>query len=72
MERKLQDLKEEFCKWYCPNKDIVINPNENCDKEIYCEECNTYILCEQFNGFIEPCEQCQIDEYIRYIRDQLK
>lgn len=48
MERKLQDLKEEFCKWHCPNKDY--------DSE----------------RIFELCYDCQVDEYICYIRDQLK
>lgn len=48
MERKLLDLKEEFCKWYCPNKGVIVT------------------------RFIGLCEECQVGEFIRFVRDELK
>ena len=41
MEDKLLELKEQFCKWYCPKKDE------------------------------ELCFDCQLEEYIRFIRDDI-
>lgn len=71
MENKLLELKEQFCKWYCPNKDEVINYHENCNKEIKCGECGETTTCEQSNAYIELCDECQLEEYIRFIRDEL-
>lgn len=34
----------------------------------YCEYLNTSILIE--NRVIYPCDYCQLDEYIRHIRDE--
>jgi len=71
LEDKLLTLKEQFCNWYCPNKDSVINPNENCYKDIECDECGSHTTCEQSNGYIELCDECKIEEFIIFIRDEL-
>lgn len=71
MEDKLLELKEQFCKWYCPNGDKVTDLNDNCNHQVWCEECDTYITCKQSNKYIGLCEVCQISEYIRFIRDEL-
>ena len=51
MENKLLELKE-FCKWYCPNKGSVINPTENCDKEIKCDDCGEITISQFSVGLI--------------------
>lgn len=72
MEDKLMELKKQFCAWHCPNKNIVYNPLEACDGKVYCEECDTEIKCEKQEGSaIELCVECQLEEYIRFIRDLL-
>jgi len=70
MEDKLLELKEQFCKFYCPNKEEVINPNENCDKKIKCN-CGEITMCEQSNGFIELCDECRIEDFIKFARDEI-
>ena len=71
MEDKLLELKQQFCSWHCPNKGVVYNPHENCDKEIKCDKCGERTTCEQDNNPIELCGECQIQEYILFIRDEL-
>jgi len=71
MEDKLLSLKEQFCKWYCPNKGSIINPTENCNKEIKCDDCGETTICEQSNGYIELCDECQIQNFIIFARDEL-
>ena len=72
MEDKLLELKKQFCAWHCINKDVVYNPFEACDGEVYCEECGTEFKCDKQEGStIELCEECQLDNYIRFIRDDL-
>lgn len=52
MEQKLIELKEQFCKWYCSNKEIDV-------------------LLEE--GTInDTCSLCMVEEYIRFIRDEVK
>jgi len=71
MEDKLLSPKEQFCKWYCPNKDAVYNSNENCDRAIKCDDCGEITICEQSNGYIELCNECKVEDFIVFIRDEL-
>jgi len=70
MEQKLIDLKEEFCEWYCPNRDETIKME--CSGIVGCNQCDAVISCEEAdNIFIDLCDYCMVDEYIRFIRDEL-
>ena len=70
LEDKLLELKESFCKWYCPNKDKTIDLS--CSGEPYCHKCDSTIICEEFVDVeINLCNSCPIDEYIFHIRDEL-
>lgn len=63
MEDKLLELKEQFCKWYCLNKQ---KENNSCNQK--CEHCSTteMIICHGLE-----CEICMVSDYIRFIRDDL-
>ena len=63
-EDKLLELKEQFCKWYCPMKQ---KENEPCVYE-NCGEC-TGIEMAICHGQI--CEICQVQDYLKFIRDEL-
>jgi hypothetical protein len=56
MEDKLLELKEQFCNWYCPNIDEEIYTSSSLNGEIWTE-----LLCEY----------CKIEDYIKFIRDEL-
>lgn len=74
MEDKLLALKEQFCNWYCPNKGKVIDSDYGCSGEIYCGECGIYLSCDQkqqCSTYVELCEECKIEDYIKFIRDEL-
>jgi hypothetical protein len=57
MEDKLLTLKTQFCNWYCSGRDGFYNPD--CDK-----------ICDWYNP-IDVCDLCKIEEYIKFIRDEL-
>lgn len=70
MEEKLLELKEQFCKWYCHNKGKTID--YNCSGIVECNECDEIIECDKVQEiYVDLCYECQIDEYIRHIRDEL-
>jgi len=74
VEDKLLELKEQFCKYYCPNKGEAIESEYGCDGETYCDECGIYLSCNQkhqCNVYVELCDECKIDDYIRFIRDEI-
>jgi len=54
IENNLLELKEQFCNFYCPNKNEFDYRNE--------------FICE---SVYDPCDYCMIDEYIKFIRDEL-
>lgn len=64
MEDKLLELKDQFCQWYCPNKQ---KENEPC-KTLDCSECPSteMIICQGLE-----CEICMISDFIRFVRDEL-
>lgn len=64
MENKLLELKEQYCKWYCT---IKLRENEPCKNN--CEYCPSIemIICHG-----QTCEICQVQNYINFIRDELK
>lgn len=68
MENKLYELRNNYCRDQCEFK--------NNDIPVLCEElgsCNTCSLNPHCSdGWVEPCSICRVDEYIRFIRDQLK
>jgi len=71
MEDKLLELKEQFCKFYCPNKDGVIS-QYGCDGETKCGDCGEVTYCEQStNEYIDLCDECKVKDFIIFIRDEL-
>jgi len=63
MEDKLLELKEQFCKWYCPNKQKEDNScKQNCE---YCPS-TEMIICHGLE-----CEICMVSDFIKHIRDEL-
>lgn len=66
MENKLLTLKEQFCKWYCPNKQQENKPCKTPNKN--CNECPSteLIICQG-----RECEICMMDNFIKFIRDEL-
>ena len=73
MEGKLLSLKEQFCNYYCQNKSKSIDSGFGCSGEIHCGECGEYISCDQqqFGTFVELCDECKIQDFIKFIRDEL-
>ena len=68
MEDKLLSLKEQFCRFYCPNKDKDLTL---CSGWVECKECNELIECNEELPYIDFCLECKIDEFIRFVRDEL-
>jgi len=73
MEEKLLKEFEDYCKWRCPYKDCKYQNGTlqlNGDNWQSCEACGSegYVNVEIE---INPCEYCQIEGFIREIRDSL-
>jgi hypothetical protein len=68
MEEKLLELKEQFCNWYCPNKeeDLIF-----CSRWTECKECNEIIECDEDLPHIDFCSECKIEDFIIFARDEL-
>jgi len=70
MENKLLYLKEQFCSYYCLNKNKIID--YKCSGIVECNECNEEIECDKVQEiYVDLCDDCQITEYITFIRDEL-
>jgi len=70
MEDKLLELKEQFCNYYCPNKNITID--YECSGIVECNECQEIIECDKVQEiYVDLCYQCKISDYIVFIRDEL-
>jgi hypothetical protein len=70
MEYKLLELREQFCKWYCPNKDKIID--YECSGIVGCEECNEETECPTTHEiYVDLCDECQIEDFIQFARDEL-
>ena len=70
MEDKLLFLKEQFCNYYCPSKIKVID--YKCSGVVECNECNEEIECNKVQEiYVDLCEECKIQDYIIFIRDEL-
>ena len=70
MEDKLLFLKEQFCNWYCPNRNKVID--YECSGIVTCNECDEEIECDKVQQiYVDLCEKCQIKEFIKFSRDEL-
>jgi hypothetical protein len=71
LDDKLLELKEQFCRWYCPNRGEEIS--YECSGIVECKECNEEIECNAVQEiYVNLCSECQVLEYIRFIRDELK
>lgn len=60
-EEFLNREKERFCKFRCEYRD---GNSKGIELEEYCEECDRYIRVD-----VDPCEHCQVDEFMYEIRD---
>jgi len=70
MENKLLSLKEQFCKFYCPNKDKVIE--YECSGIVECNECEEEIECDKVQQiYVDLCDECKINDWIVFIRDEI-
>lgn len=68
-EEKLNKLKRLYCNYKCPNKDkdyITIEENIN-----ICTVCGYEGYLSDVNVVYDLCEDCQVEEFIRFIRDDL-
>ena len=64
-EDKLKEEKEDYCRFHCPVKTYQQDASE---VECECEDCGSR-WDEDVYVDISPCEHCQVDEFIRRIRD---
>ena len=67
-EEKLNKLKRLYCNYKCPNKDkdhIAIEEYIN-----ICTKCG-YERLSNINVEYDLCDVCQVEEFIRFIRDDL-
>lgn len=70
IEDKLIELKEQFCKWNCKHKDkeIYLFCEES---SMFCKDCIDYNYCDT-TGNLVLCQNCKINDFIKYIRDDLE
>jgi len=64
-EDKLNQEFEDYCRWHCPVKEHEIYSDE---VELQCEECNSH-QTESVYIELPACETCQVENFIRRIRD---
>jgi len=70
MEDKLLSLKEQFCNYYCPSKNKIID--YECSGIVECNECEETIECDKVQEIcVDLCEECNISDFITFIRDEL-
>lgn len=70
MEDKLLELKIQFCKWYCKNKDKIID--YECSGIVTCDDCNEETECPTVQEiYVDLCDECQIEDFIIFARDEL-
>jgi len=70
IEDKLLFLKEQFCNYYCPSKGRVID--YECSGIVECNECEETIECDKVQEiYVDLCNECRINDYVRFIRDEL-
>jgi hypothetical protein len=65
----LDYIKQQYCNYKCPVKDINLNDNtcSGCDLQYICDKLD--INCSGNMESKTACEVCQIDNYIRELRD---
>lgn len=64
MERKLNDLKDEFCKYKCFCKDEGMYCGET-----KCKKCTNEEFCDE--GYVSSCKICKVEDFIKFIRDEI-
>jgi len=65
-EEFLREQKEDFCKWFCEyNKLNIIQSDDIVGEQVFNKERNEIEV-----GSIILCEHCQLDNFIREIRDK--
>lgn len=70
MEDKLLELKIQFCKWYCKNKDKIID--YECSGIVTCDDCNEETECPTVQEiYVDLRDECQIEDFIIFARDEL-
>lgn len=72
MEDKLNQLKEEYCKWKCKYKYNRYSFSKwyplRCHDE-GCDYCFNLYICNK--KYLNVCSVCKVNDFVRYIRDEL-
>lgn len=73
MEEKLMNEFESFCRFNCKyKKGEEINEKIEVDLSEICDKCGNLVILDD-TTFVDliPCNYCQIEEFIREIRDRI-